>query len=362
MISFDLDFPTGNYTSLDFTHFQHYSPQIFFTIMGSRNSLQGNSEFSQVEIIELSDEFSSAVSLYNQETSTEPSASQAMMAAQPSHMVDQSVKDDHNISSSSHTSPNNLQNNSEFSLGEESKFSDKYVSAVLSDIEANSTDPWVSQIMKTILLIDKALSLANDDPNVSPSSRTPVRENEKLQVKFPFSFISKENIPHISVVVQNGNAITFTMNSKTTSGSESDPAQPSPSATLENLDSTISREDLALLPTKIFPPLLGWKGIPCETLKLHNLFIDWSLFETIRTSGIKILHILNCTVDDFLSLNFQHMKTLEELNISLPDFDGWIPTPASLKTLKAHCPKSKECSGSPWLGLWAWSSESLEHV
>jgi hypothetical protein len=281
--------------------------------MGSRNSLQGNSEFSQVEIIELSDEFASAISLDNPRTSTESWDSQTITTAQPSDIIDRSVKDDPNISSPSHASSN----------------------TTIRDSQEKSEDL--------------------------------PKKKEKLQVKFPFAFISEENIPHISTVVRNGNVITFTMNLKASSGSESDPAQPSPSVTLENLDSTISCEDLALLPTKIFPPLLGWKGIPCETLRLNNLPIDKPLLKAIVTSGIRRHHILNCKVAPRCSLDFRYMKALEELNISLPDFDDWISTPASLKTLIVHCPKStvdqsKERLKTIILGINGWDSDSLEHV
>jgi hypothetical protein len=281
--------------------------------MGSTNSLQNNSEFSQVREIELSDEFASAISLDRKGTSTESSVSRTVMTVQPPDMVDRSAKDDPNVSSSSRTSSNTTVKNSQ------------------------------------------------------ETSEKLVKENEKLQIKFPFAFISEENIPYISVVVQNGNAITFTMKSKTTFGFESDPEQPSPSMTLENLDSTISREDLAQLPTKIFPPLLGWKGISCETLKLHNLFINWPPFEQpfikdIVTSGIKRLHLLNFTLSPSRCINLFHMKNLEELNISLPDFDDGLATPISLKSLRVHCPKSKKPSQSTCLRLFGDHSVYLEHV
>ena len=165
-------------------------------------------------------------------------------------------------------------------------------------------------------------------------------EKEKLQVKFPFAFISQENIPNISVIVQNENSITFTLNSNAISASESDPAQPLPSVILENLDSTISRQDLALLPTKILPPLLGWESIPCETLKLHNLHMDRKLLKTIQACNVKRLHLFNCTVARQIHLFLENMDTLEELEVSLPDFDGAIHIPPSLETLKVHCPKS----------------------
>jgi hypothetical protein len=248
--------------------------------MGSRNSLQSNSEFSPEEESKLSDKFSSTVSLYNQETSAESSPSQTVTQEKPEELV---------------------------------------------------------------------------------------KRNEKPQIKFPFAFISEENIPHISVVVQNGNAITFTMNSKAIYDSESDPAQLSPSVTLENLDPTISREGLAQLPMKIFPPLLGWEGISCETLKLHNLLIDKKLFKAIVTSGVKQLHILNCTVVPRLGLTFEDMKTLGELNISLLNFNKFISTPTSLETLIVRCLKStadlsKEQSESLRLQLTLSHSASLGHV
>jgi hypothetical protein len=189
-----------------------------------------------------------------------------------------------------------------------------------------------------------------------------VKKNEKPLVKFPFAFISEENIPHISVVVQGGNTITFTMNLKTTSGSESDPAQVSPSVTLENLDPTISHEDLAQLPTKIFPLLLGWEGISCETLKLRTLFIDEELLEAIVTSGIKILHILNCTADPDLTLDLGRMEHLEELEASIPNFDDSISTPVYLKKLRVHCPKLTEDLKFWGPSLFVRDSESLGHV
>jgi hypothetical protein len=197
-----------------------------------------------------------------------------------------------------------------------------------------------------------------------------VKKNEKPQIKFPFAFISEKNIPNISVEVhkrENGDAITFTMNSRATFGSESDPAQPFPSVTLENLDPTISREDLAQLPTKIFPPLLGWKGISCETLKLRNLFIDKKLLGVIVTSDVKQLHILNCKVLPFLKLNFENMGTLGELNISLLNFYEYISTPKSLETLIVRCLKStadlsKEQSESLRLQISLLLSTSLRHV
>ena len=191
-------------------------------------------------------------------------------------------------------------------------------------------------------------------------------EKEKLQVKFPFAFISQENLQNISVVVQNRNAITFTLNSKAISASESDPAQPLPSVTLENLESTISRQDLALLPTKIFPPLLGWEGIPCETLKLHNLHIDQKLHETIQTCNVKRLHLLNCTAKH-ITLNLGNMDTLEELDVSLPNFDDGIHIPPSLEILKVHCPKStvdfsNENIKRIRIGAPEWSSKHLRQV
>ena len=167
-----------------------------------------------------------------------------------------------------------------------------------------------------------------------------IKKKEKLQVKFPFAFISQENIPNISVVVQNKDSITFTLNSKAISASESNPAQPLPSVILENLDSTISRQDLALLPTKIFPPLLGWESIPCRTLKLHNLHIDQKLRETIQTCNVKRLHIFNCTVAEHIGFVLRNMEALEELYVSLPDFDNVIYIQPSLEILKVHCPKS----------------------
>jgi hypothetical protein len=320
MISFYFELPTRNYTSLDFTRFQHYSPRILFTIMTSPNTPQYNSEFSPEES-KLSDKFASTVSLDDPVASTESSASQAMMTAQPSNMVDRSANAAPNVFSSSHTSSNtNIEDSQE-------------------------------------------------------TSEELVKENEKLQIKFPFAFISEENIPHISVVVQNGNTITFTMNLKATSGSESDPAQPPPSVTLENLDSTILRKDLAQLPTKIFPPLLGWEGIPCETLKLHNLFIDQKLLEAINTSGSKRLHILDCIaalspvfgLHGVKNLDFYGMENLEELDISIPDFNSAVVTPASLRNLRAHCPKSTVDSPNERLkpirlGLYVPDSAPLEHV
>ena len=165
-------------------------------------------------------------------------------------------------------------------------------------------------------------------------------KKEKLQVKFPFAFVSQENIQNISVAVHNENIITFTLNSKAMSASESDSAQPLPTVILENLDSTISRQDLALLPTKILPPLLGWETIPCETLKLHNLHINQELFETIKTCNVKRLHLFNCTVTKDNSLVLGNMEALEELDVSLPNFNDGIYIPPSLVMLKVHCPKS----------------------
>ena len=194
---------------------------------------------------------------------------------------------------------------------------------------------------------------ASNAPSSSVSSNTVItsdseeeekmeltKKKETFQVKFPFAFISQENIPNISVVVQNKDSITFTLNSKAISASESNPAQPLPSVILENLDSTISLQDLALLPTKILPSLLGWKGIPCETLKLHNLHIDWEFFETIQRCNVKRLHLFNCTVTKHISLGLGRMEALEELVVSLPNFNDGISIPPSLVILKVHCPKS----------------------
>ena len=192
-------------------------------------------------------------------------------------------------------------------------------------------------------------------------------EKEKLHVKFPFAFISQENIPNFSVIVQNENSITFTLNSKAISTSESDPAQLPPSVILENLDSTISHQDLALLPTKILPPLLGWESIPCETLKLHNLHINQELFETIQTCNVKRLHISNCTVAKHISLALGNMDALEELDVSLPNFDDEIYIPPSLEILKVHCPKStvdfsNELVKYIRLGVSGWHSKHLKQV
>ena len=193
------------------------------------------------------------------------------------------------------------------------------------------------------------------------------KKKEKFHVKFPFAFISQENIPNISVAVHNENTITFTLNSKAMPASKSDPAQSLPSVILENLDSTISRQDLVLLPTKIFPPLLGWEGIPCETVKLHNLPINRKFLQTIQKCNVKRLHLLNCTVDEYVSLALGNRDTLEELDVSITNFDGGIHIPSSLEVLKVHCPKStvdflNEGVKRIRLGAHEWNSESLRQV
>ena len=214
---------------------------------------------------------------------------------------------------------------------------------------------------------ENSLLLSNSEHSQEKPNVELTEKKKKLQVKFPFAFISQENLQNISVVVQNENIITFTLNSKAISTSESDPAQLPPSVILENLDSTISLQDLALLPTKILPPLLGWESIPCETLKLHNLHIDQELLRTIKTCNVKRLHLFNCTVTKLFSLGFGNMEALEELVVSLPNFNDGINIPPSLVILKVHCPKStvdfsNECIKYIRLGVYGLYFKHLKQM
>jgi hypothetical protein len=241
-------------------------------------------------------------------------------------------------------SKNSLQDNSEFSPKEESKLSNKFASAVSLDDPGTSTESSVAQMVTR----EKLEELA--------------KKKEKPQIKAPFAFISEENIANYLVDIKDENTVTFTKKPWATYAPESDPAQLFPSVTLENLDSINLSEDSAQYTTEIIPFMLGWKGISCETLKLHNLPIDAKLLRAIITSGVKRLHMLNCTAAPPCSFDFRPMKTLEELNISFLDFNDGFLAPTSLKNLRVHCPKSKECSESTHPEVIAHDSEFLEHA